>query len=189
LYCYEDSAVLINKLGIKNHAQLKRAEDEITYQRLIELSHAPINGNFTLTHLLNIHKYIFSDLYSFAGKIRREDIFKGQTRFFPHYLIKRELLKLLSKLKNEAYLFGLPREGMIERLAYYLSELNIIHPFREGNGRTIREFIRLLAERSNYLIDWSKIGKKELLDAVIESELNTEKLCKCLDKSLEIIDE
>ena len=162
-YCYDDTDVLKNKLNILDWELLKEAEVSFTTQRILELVENPIKGKFTISHLQNIHKYIFQDLYGFAGKIRKEDIFKGGTMFCKWENIKENLVAVLANLKKEHYLVGLDEEAFCIRAAYYLSEINLIHPFRDGNGRAIRELIRFVAINAGYDIDWSKIMTDELL--------------------------
>lgn len=169
IYCYPDSNVLKNKLNIKDNKLLKNAEEEITLIKQMELLKNPIKGNFTKTHLMNIHKFIFEDIYSFAGKIRREQISKGDTMFYPPNLIDRENNKLFSKIKEKNMLKKSEAEKAFDNLAFVMAELNIIHPFREGNGRSIREFIRLMAKRMGYDINWGNADKEELLEASIQS--------------------
>ena len=169
IYCYPDSNVLKNKLNIKDNKLLKNAEEEITLIKQMELLKNPIKGNFTKTHLMNIHKFIFEDIYSFAGKIRREQISKGDTMFYPPNLIDREINKLFSKIKEKNMLKKSEAEKAFDNLAFVMAELNIIHPFREGNGRSIREFIRLMAKRMGYDINWGNADKEELLEASIQS--------------------
>lgn len=168
-YNYIDTEVLINNLGIMNEEILKQVESDLTQNRLYELYELPINGRFSMTHLLNIHKHIFQDVYSFAGKIRIEEITKGDTRFHWCHQIKPQLKRVLSELREEKYLLDLNDEAYIRRLAYYMSELNLIHPFREGNGRAIREFIRELALKSNRYIDWQRTDSKKLLIGAIRA--------------------
>ena len=96
VYCYPETNVLINKLNIKDAVLLKKAEEEITAVKQFELLQNPLKGNFTKTHLFRIHKFIFGDLYYFAGKIRREQIGKANTFFYPPDLIDRELSKLFN---------------------------------------------------------------------------------------------
>lgn len=91
------------------------------------------------------------------------------------------------KLKSDKILSGLEEKIFFEKLAYYMAELNIIHPFREGNGRTIREFIRVLALKNGYIINWSNVGKDELLNASIESVHDATNLKNCLIKCAEKI--
>jgi len=167
IYHYQDTKVIINKLGIIDEDLLKQVESDLTQNRLFELYEFPIRGRFTMTHLLRIHKHIFQDIYPFAGKIRVEEITKGDTRFHWCHQIKPQMKKVLLELKNEKYLTGLGDDEFIRRLAYYMSELNIIHPFREGNGRAIREFIRELALKSDRIIEWQYTDSKKLLNAAI----------------------
>ena len=169
IYCYPDSNVLKNKLNIRDNKLLKTAEEEITLIKQMELLKNPIKGNFSQAHLMNIHKFIFEDIYSFAGKIRREQISKADTMFYPPNLIDRELDKVFAKIKEKNMLRETDEEKVFDNLAYVMGELNIIHPFREGNGRSIREFIRLMAKRMGYDLNWGNVDKEELLEASILS--------------------
>ena len=165
IYCYPDSNVLKNKLNIRDNKLLKTAEEEITLIKQMELLKNPIKGNFSKAHLMNIHKFIFEDIYSFAGKIRREQISKADTLFYPPNLIDRELDKVFAKIKEKNMLRETDEEKVFDNLAYVMAELNIIHPFREGNGRSIREFIRLMAKRMGYDLNWGNVDREELLEA------------------------
>ena len=169
IYCYPDSNVLKNKLNIRDNKLLKTAEEEITLIKQMELLKSPIKGNFSKAHLMNIHKFIFEDIYSFAGKIRREQISKADTLFYPPNLIDRELDKVFAKIKEKNMLKETDDKKVFDNLAYVMAELNIIHPFREGNGRSIREFIRLMAKRMGYDLNWGNADKEELLEASILS--------------------
>ncbi len=185
IYCYPDSNVLKNKLNIRNNKLLKTAEEEITLIKQMELLKNPIKGNFTKAHLMNIHKFIFEDIYSFAGKIRREKISKADTMFYPPNLIDRELDKVFAKIKEENMLRETDEEKVFDNLAYVMTELNIIHPFREGNGRSIREFIRLMAKRMGYDLNWGNVDKEEILEASILSVDNYKVLIKILRTCVE----
>ena len=169
IYCYPDSNVLKNKLNIRDNKLLKTAEEEITLIKQMELLKNPIKGNFSKAHLMNIHRFVFEDIYSFAGKIRREQISKADTLFYPPNLIDRELDKVFAKIKEKNMLKETDKEKVFDNLAYVMAELNIIHPFREGNGRSIREFIRLMAKRMGYDLNWGNVDKEELLEASILS--------------------
>ena len=169
IYCYPDSNVLKNKLNIRDNKLLKTAEEEITLIKQMELLKNPIKGNFSKAHLMNIHKFIFEDIYPFAGKIRKEQISKADTLFYPPNLIDRELDKVFAKIKEKNMLKETDEEKVYDNLAYVMAELNIIHPFREGNGRSIREFIRLMAKRMGYDLNWGNVDKEELLEASILS--------------------
>ena len=180
IYCYPDTNILKNKLNIKDNKLLKTAEEEITLIKQMELLKNPIKGNFSKSHLMNIHRFIFDDIYPFAGKIRREQISKADTMFYPPDLINRELDKVFSKIKEQDMLSEKNGEKIFDNLAYVMAELNIIHPFREGNGRTIREFIRLMAKRLNYNLNWGNVDKGKILEASIMSVDNYRVLIKIL---------
>lgn len=169
-YCYPGTEVLINKLNIKNVKDLASFESDITLQRQFELEYSnAVQGRFSASHLKRIHKHIFQDIYPFAGKYRKEDMWKDDTFFCKSEYIQENLLKLLSELKKENYLKNLNQHDFINRISFYMAELNMIHPFREGNGRAIREFVRQLALYAGYRIDWSRLDPEDLLKASITS--------------------
>ena len=169
VYCYPDSDVLKNKLNIRNREELKQAEEEITSLKQYMLMESPIKGRFTKTQLMNIHRFLFEDIYPFAGHIRREQISKGDTMFFPPHLISQELDKVFAKLHSEKMLNETDKERQIEHLSYIMSELNVIHPFREGNGRSIRELIRYIALYYGFSLDWSLVDRDTMIDAAVRS--------------------
>ena len=161
-YCYPGSDVLINKLDIRDIDKLCIFERKLTTIRLLELLDKPIDGKFDLKHLQDIHAYIFQDLYDWARKIRTINIAKGNMFCNVNFLLSQADI-IFSELKNEHYLAGMNRNIFITRLAYYLSEINALHPFREGNGRSQREFIRLLAMKNGYFIHFDRISKDEMI--------------------------
>ncbi|MDD4802624.1 MAG: Fic family protein [Syntrophomonas sp.] len=177
--------MLINKENIKNAQDLAKYESDITMLRQYELEHENrIKGRFGAAHLKNIHKYIFQDIYPFAGKFRFEDMWKDETFFCKSEHIEENLTKLLAGLKKENYLRKLDLEVFSARIAYYMSQMNMIHPFREGNGRAIREFIRQLALQAGYRIDWSKVEPEILLKAsIISVDKDLEPLSRCIIKA------
>ena len=185
IYCYPNSNVLKNKLNIRDNKLLKTAEEEITLIKQMELLKNPIKGNFSKAHLMNIHKFIFEDIYSFAGKIRREQISKADTMFYPPDLIDRELDKVFAKIKEKNMLKETDEEKVFDNLAYVMAELNTIHPFREGNGRSIREFIRLMAKRMGYNLNWGNVDKEKLSEASILSVDNYKVLIRILEACVE----
>jgi len=181
IYYYQDTEVYINKLGIKDPDILLSVENDLTYQRLSELHVNPITGRFGVVHLLKIHKYIFQDLYPFAGKIREETIWKGDTQFCESRFISVNLNLLFSKFKADKFFVGLNIEDFSVISASFLGELNMIHPFREGNGRAIREYFRCLALKCGYSVDWSLIDKDKHLNAFIYAvDKDTSRLIPCV---------
>ncbi|GHA34383.1 putative adenosine monophosphate-protein transferase Fic [Photobacterium aphoticum] len=161
--CYPDSDVLINLLSIKDNVLLEAAERDFTRVRAEHFM--PQFDQFTLTYLQQIHHTLFQDLYAWAGKLRHVDITKGETRFCHWVNIEKEGNKLLAALADEHHLQGLPLERFIERIAHYYCELNVIHPFREGNGRVQRIFFEILAINAGYEICWEGIQLQEWVAA------------------------
>lgn len=186
IYCYKDTNILINKLDIKDPLKLFKLENRIALARLYELRQNKDLGDFSPNHLIAIHKYLFEDIYPFAGKFRKENIAKDNFRFAEWEYIEQELVKLLQELKCEDYLQNLEKSILAKRLAYYMSELNVLHPFREGNGRTIREFSRQLALKNGYVLNLAHTESIDMLNASIESVVNTSNLehilYNCLDE-------
>lgn len=132
IYCYPNSDVLLNELNICDADKLHDAERKLTALRIMELVENPIQGKFDLKHLMKIHGYIFQDIYSWAGKIRRVDIAKGNM-FCKVQFIETMATDIFNKLKKDDYLQNLTKEEMVKKLSYYFSEINALHPFREGN--------------------------------------------------------
>lgn len=163
-YCYPNSNVLKNKLGITDSEKLHVAEREITALRIANAKINRIEGDFDLTHLRRIHRYIFGDIYDWAGDLRWVDISKGNV-FCKYEYIEQNADKLFAELKGEHYLKKVPALEIPRRLAYYLGEINVLHPFREGNGRTQRLFIEYLAEDAGYSVDFSDITDREMIEA------------------------
>jgi cell filamentation protein len=185
-YHYQDTEVYINKLRIRDPGILLSIENDLTYQRLSELHLNPITGRFGVTHLMKIHRYIFQDLYAFAGKIRTETIWKGNTKFCDCRYIPENLNALFSRLRADKLFMGLGVDDFAEKSAAFLDELNMIHPFREGNGRAFREFFRCLALKCGYIIDWSLVDKDELLNAFIHAaDKDTSRLVYCIKAVIE----
>ena len=175
IYCYPNSNTLVNKLDIHDNKKLATVEKKLVLLKLYTLMQNKNIGNFDIHHFLSIHKFLFEDIYPFAGKIRSEDIAKDSFRFAKWEYIEEQLRFLLDKLSKDNFK-NLSKDEMAKKLAYYMSELNVLHPFREGNGRVIREFIRQLAFKNGYLLDLQDINPKEMLAACIRSVVDTSNL-------------
>lgn len=185
IYCYKDSDVLVNKFDIHDNKKLEEIERKIVLAKLYELRQNRQIENFDITHFVGIHKFLFEDIYPFAGLFRNENIAKGNFSFAEWEYIEDQLKKLLDQLKEENYLQNLDRDTFIKKLSYYMAELNVLHPFREGNGRTIREFIRQLAYRNGYVLNLKNINPKEMLHACIRSVVDTTQLENIISECLE----
>lgn len=167
-YCYPGSEVLINKLHISDPDRFALADRQLTMMRILDLLQKPVSGSFDAPHLCRIHFWIFQELYDWAGKYRTVEIAKGLYFCRTDY-IEDMLQKIFTQLKSENYLKNCSRQELPVRLAYYLGEINAIHPFREGNGRTQREFIRELALSCGAQLNYRLTSRQEMLKASIES--------------------
>lgn len=166
-YCYPESDVLRNKLNIMSLEALVEAEREITSVRIAVAKLKPVRGHFDLKHLQKIHKLVFGDIYPWAGKLRHVNISKGN-QFCLAMNLELYAENLFRKLEKERYLIGCT-DPVPHRLAWYLSEINVLHPFREGNGRVQRLFIEYLALVAGYRVDFSDVSSQEMIVASANS--------------------
>ena len=164
-YVYPGTTVLKNIPGIRNQEILDRFEADRVGQRSLELIERPLSGLFDIEHLQGIHRYLFQDVYEWAGDFRTVDIAKGNSYFAHVPYIESTLKGVFGELSEERHLRGLNQERFASRLAQILGTLNAVHAFREGNGRAQREFVRVLAYKNSYWIDWSKVSREELYQA------------------------
>jgi len=155
---YTDPAtgVLRNKLGLSTTAELEAAERDITHAALAFLKDSPVAPGYDLRHLCAIHQRIFGDIYDWAGQLRTVAIAKGSWFCLPQY-IEPSAVEIFRALHAEGLLRGLPRDAFIDRLTYYLGEVNAVHPFREGNGRAQRAFFDQLASDVGFILDWQHL--------------------------------
>jgi cell filamentation protein len=165
-YCYPGTTVLRNKLDLKDPGQLAEFEAEITDQRASE----PLpDGALDYAHYKAVHHHLFQDVYDWAGQPRRVRISKGGNPFcFPEF-IDRQMEELFAMLASRDYFRGLDKKAFAKSAAHFLAELNAIHPFREGNGRTQLSFLALLAEEAGHPLDMDRLDPQGILDATIES--------------------
>lgn len=133
-----------------------------------------MKGIFDSQHLRAIHRYLFQDVFPWAGEFRVVNISRGNSSFGPAMFIELALNDAFEKLVKEQLLRGLTVDAFADRAAFYLGEINAIHPFREGNGRTQREFIRQLAVGAGYTISWAGFTQQEMIDASIKSHVGGE---------------
>ena len=151
VYCIPGTAVLKNKAGIKNQDLLDKYEADFTAIRILELAQTPVEGNFNLAHLCKIHEYLFQDVYEWAGEIRSVDIIRGDSRFCNVRQIQSYSNTVFSALAAEDYLNTLESIALARRLGHYLSEINAIHTFREGNSRVGAKFGLIRADHALWI--------------------------------------
>lgn len=163
-YCWPGSSTLRNALNIRDDALLADAEAEFAAVALerIDIEAPP----FDLTYLCRLHRQLFGDLYDWAGEVRRVDIAKGTTRFCRADRIIPEADTVMEALAG----IDIPREPWpraLSRLAECFGELNLIPPFRDGNGRSLRLFFEHLLISNGKAVDWAQIERPEWIDACI----------------------
>jgi cell filamentation protein len=165
-YCYLNSPVLKNRAGIKSAELLEIFEVRATMLRASE----PLpTGKFGPAHYRAIHRHLFQDVYEWAGEYRNIRIAKGNTMFcFPEH-IAGQMDLLFTSLSNAPFLPGATATEFINASAGFLADLNAIHPFREGNGRTQLTFLFLLGHRAGIALDMTRIRPQEMLAAMIAS--------------------
>lgn len=169
--------VLENKLGIKESAELARQEEKISKKKALELFEKGILDNLEagkFNSLSKIHKYLFEDIYTFAGEIRNVNIAKGSFRFAPVMYLKQAL----------EHIDSMPQSTYEEIIQKYV-EMNIAHPFREGNGRSTRIWLDLILKKElNLVVDWNKVNKEDYLLAMERSPIKDVEIRELLKPAL-----
>jgi len=165
-YCYPRSSVLKNRLGLRDQAALDTFEAMITAQRGEE----PLpRGRLGYAHYRAIHHHLFQDVFEWAGKPRTVRVAKGDSMFcYPEH-IDAEMRKLFGQLRADNFLHGLSAHHFALRAAHFLAELNAIHPFREGNGRTQLSYLTLLAARAGHPLALERMQPDAMLTAMVAS--------------------
>lgn len=163
-YFYPNTEVLKNKKGIMDYNELKKVEAEVTFEKLVELYEKPIEGTFDKEHLCGIHRYLFDSIYDWAGEYRTVLMQKNNSYFAEASEIDQRLIQTCKEM-NEEFADVPTKEKLSCLVAKYYVRFLFIHPFREGNGRSIREFMReFVHEKTKNLacgphdIDWKKIN-------------------------------
>lgn len=158
---YLDSAtgVLRNKLNLADADLLQEAETRLSMVRDFEIARETVPGRYDLGHLRRFHRRLFGDVYPWAGQLRTVDIWKGSSYFCAAVHIEAYANeRVFPRVVAFDYLRGLDRQSVITALAELLAEVNALHPFREGNGRTQRAFLRQLAGAAGWRLDWSNLS-------------------------------
>ncbi|MDX8501424.1 Fic family protein [Mesorhizobium sp. VK4C] len=164
--CYPGTTVLRNKLNIKNQPELDEFELALFLTRADEEMPA---SNLDYQHYKGIHHHLFQDVYEWAGEVRTIRIGKGGNWFcYPEY-IDPEMRRIFDELASADCLRGLGIEDFAVRAAPVLAEINAVHPFREGNGRTQLTFLAMLMENAGFSFNADVLERERVLDAMIES--------------------
>ena len=182
-YCYPpDFTVLRNRLDIRDARALEAAERALVAQRLVEPVPA---GEFDLAHLKAIHRHLFQDIYAWEGEVRTVEIAKGASGFQPRRFIAAGMADVHRRIVAAEYFRGLGPDGFAAGAGSVLGDVNHVHPFREGNGRTQFQYLKQLAARAGHAIDLTRIDRAAWLDASRRSNTGDyEAMTHCIRQAL-----
>lgn len=165
-YVYPGTNVLVNKFGITDLGKLSGVERMSSAANAMLLMREGVTGRFDRQHIQDIHRRIFGDVYGWAGEFRDIRIWKGSgTEFVAPGGIEAEIDGLCGRIRDAGYFQGLDHDGAANAFADVMADLNGIHPFREGNGRTQRAFIGQLALNAGYDLDFTKMSENDMRNA------------------------
>ena len=183
----DDYLLTHNLLEIDSHNELERAEALVFTLRATSMEQYDFNmDSFTLQDFQNLHYYLFQDIYPFAGEFRDVQLMKGNTRFCQVQFLKDYANDLFLQLNEEPFWNSLDEAA--NRLAYFKSELNMLHPFREGNGRTIRIFLHAYAVKREIEWAYEAIESEKYIQAMIQSVIDLGALRKIFLETIEYIE-
>ena len=168
MYCYPNTNILINKLNIKNDTALHNAEMEIVAYQTAGLLEKPTKGDFDFKHLKAIHKRLFGQIYEWAGAPRMVAISKGSLFCLPQH-IESSADRLFGELSLNHFYITNRYDETLELLTKFFADINALHPFREGNGRSQREFIEELAKINGVDLDLTVVDRMDMIKASRES--------------------
>jgi len=184
-YCYPpDYSVLKNKLDLRDADLLERAERRLVVQRVLE--GIPV-GDFDLAHLKAIHRQMFQDIFDWAGEIRTTEISKGGSQFQFRQYIETGMADVHRRIKAHDHLKNLPADQFADLAGEIIGDINYVHPFREGNGRTQMQFLKQLTEQAGHSIDLTAIGKDAWMAASQKAHLGDyQPMSRCIAASIGI---
>lgn len=167
--CYENTTCLINKFDIRDEDKLKKVEADITFAKATILESNPISNKFDLEHYKAIHRFLFEDIYDWAGSFRTVDMSKKGTGFCSADQLDDVARNCFSRLAENNLFSDLDRDEFVDAIVDFYCATNMLHPFREGNGRTQRIFISQLIHHNGYDFDFSDIDSDDLMIATIQA--------------------
>lgn len=168
-HCYPGTAVLINKLDIRDGQKLAQVEADITKLRISQWELKPLADTFDFPHYKAVHAHLFSDLYDWAGQARTVNLSKRGTRFCPAQEIEPRAELIFTRLRQLDFLRGMEHGDFVEELTDFYCSTNELHPFREGNGRTQRLFLSQLVRNAGYTLNFSEVDGDLLMFATIQA--------------------
>jgi len=168
-YVYPGTGVLRNHLEIHDSRELAVAEADLVRAALATLADEPLPGVYDLAHWQAFHRRIFGELYPWAGELRTVQIAKPNAFYARPEHIAGYAQGVFAELAKERRLAGLDRDAFVERLTHYHAEMYAVHPFREGNTRSLRAFLSQLAAAAGHRVDWEHLDHKRSFDANVQS--------------------
>ena len=165
--CYPETTVLVNKLGIRSQEALDDLERVVTGIHTVEIVTEQSEEPLSFAFYRNLHKRLFGDLYEWAGELRKVDMSKQGTSFCRAENLEEIGNAIFQWLRKHKELRGMKRERFVKELADLYHRINMLHPFREGNGRTQRLFFTLLIRRAGYEIDFASTDTDALMIATV----------------------
>ena len=182
-YTYKGTDILKNKLNIQDEELLKEYETRIVAFKIATINSQKLPQGYTPERLKFIHKYLFEDIFDFAGEYRQENITKDNFRFSEYEYIEENIERIFKSI-NISEMKKMPFSKFVETISYIMTELNVLHPFREGNGRTIRELVREICFDCGYAIDWYEINHDDILKVAKLAVLDEKEQIKMLRRSI-----
>ncbi len=167
--CYPNTICLINKFDIKDDKKLSEIEAEITFAKAAVLESEEVKPPFDFNFYKSIHRFLFEDLYDWAGELRKVDISKKGTSFCSVNELENLCKACFNRLEKTSYFKGYSRKKFVEEIVDFYQTTNFLHPFREGNGRTQRIFISKLIKYNGYDFNFSNINPDLLMIATIKA--------------------
>lgn len=165
-YVYPGTTTLRNRLGLKDPLKLDRAERRIAGERATQ----PIpRGSFDLAHLRAIHRHLFQDIFDWAGELRTVEISKGNQQFQFRQYIPTGMADVHRRLVRSRFLSGLSPADFAGQAAVIVGDINYIHPFREGNGRSQLQYLKQLADKAGHRLDLARIDGPRWIEASVSS--------------------
>lgn len=184
-HCYEGTTCLINKLNIRDEAKLSEVEAAIVFGKMVLLDQQPIRGDFDFDHYRRINYFLFCDLYEWAGQIRAVNLSKKGTVFVPANEIEACGNACFRRLRGWNPQ-GLDHDEMAKEIAEFYHTINMLHPFREGNGRTQRAFFTQWMRHIGYQLDLATVDADEFVFATIRAAQGVmDPLVDCFDRAIQ----
>jgi len=174
-FLHPGTDVLRNVPGLRDAEQLAAFETAKTAHRIYELERKPVVGSFDTTHLKAIHQRVFQDVFPWAGQFRTTTVGKAErvgqppTWFTPPHLLEHEAQRILDSLQRSNLLRRIQPIEFARKVARLLAEINVLHPFREGNGRTQRLFVEAFANQAGHHLHFDVVSGERMVQASIEA--------------------